>query len=385
MEREPGITFRGALRILGHHDRPWVDRLDRLLGGVILGAGVATATEAAIFGWVDQKNEATGLVRTALDTVSNRLLKTDGLARHELVIAAHTTIVLAAFWETVAAQMGTEFRRAEFTAAEKVRLGTGTWQRTGENLVRHLFEAGVPAPSAVKGFEENVAEVLVWADVTAEEVRVFLSKLGQLPMSMEDTDLPNAVAGRYRDDYVALAAKVPEFRVWADLGEHAATRTALSRLENLLTPRAQEGSRPRLRAQLREINRAELSRPIIDADIDGYGRLARSSLLGRVQRGRSAWRRRHRATAPLQPLLARQRHLLDARRHLARHEHERSAEPCHRVHRRQSSTAARERLRWRCVVRGRSGVQRPRRQLRQLGRAHHRGVRPVAAGAAGTG
>jgi hypothetical protein len=79
------------------------------------------------------------------------------------------------------------------------------------------------------------------------------------------------VASRYRDDYLALATKVPEFKVWADLGEHAATRAALSRMEALLTPTAQDGPQPRLRAQLRDINRAELSQPIIDVDTDGYG------------------------------------------------------------------------------------------------------------------
>jgi hypothetical protein len=269
--REPAVTFRGALRILGHHDRRWVDRLDRLLGGVILGTGVATVTEAAVFGWADQKNEATGLLRTALGTISNRLLKTGGLARHELVIAAHTTIVLAAFWEILAAYMGPGFRLARFTAAEKVRLGTGTWQQSGEHLVRHLFEADVPAPSSVKGFEENVADVRAWAEATAGLVHVFLRDLAGTPVPFVGANFPDAVAARYSADYLVLAAKVPEFKVWTDLGEHAATRSALSRLENLLAPRAQEGPRPRLRAQLREINRAELSRRIIDVDIDGYG------------------------------------------------------------------------------------------------------------------
>lgn len=101
MRREPAITFRGALQILGHYDRPWLDRLDRLLGGVILASGTVPAI-SAVWGWVDQKNEATGLLRHALDAVSGKLTRTGGLARHELVIAAHTTLVLAAFLEITA-------------------------------------------------------------------------------------------------------------------------------------------------------------------------------------------------------------------------------------------------------------------------------------------
>jgi hypothetical protein len=45
-----------------------------------------------LWGWVDQKNEATGLVRGALDAVSGRLARTGGLARHELVVAAQNRL-----------------------------------------------------------------------------------------------------------------------------------------------------------------------------------------------------------------------------------------------------------------------------------------------------
>ena len=93
MAREPAITFRGALRILGHYDRPWLDRLDRLLGGVILATGAIPAV-GVVWGWVDQKNEATGLLRRALDAASDRLARTGGLARYELVVAAHTTVFI---------------------------------------------------------------------------------------------------------------------------------------------------------------------------------------------------------------------------------------------------------------------------------------------------
>jgi hypothetical protein len=157
-------------------------------------------------GWVDQKNEATGLVRGALDAVSGRLARTGGLARHELVVAAHTTLVLAAFFDTLREALGDEYEDAEFTEAEKVMLGTGKWQRDGEQLVRHLYAAEVPSPSAVRGFEENVDAVARWA---------------------------------------------------------------IDRLAGLL---AQPAVPQRdVRARLAEINRAELDRPVIDIDIDGYG------------------------------------------------------------------------------------------------------------------
>ncbi|GAA3204234.1 hypothetical protein GCM10020216_003500 [Nonomuraea helvata] len=108
MRREPSLTYRGALAILGRHDRPRIARLDKLLGGVILTAGAVAlggtalaplAVFAAVWGWVDQKNEAISLLRAALDSATDRLMKTSGYERHQLICAAHTTIVMAAFFE----------------------------------------------------------------------------------------------------------------------------------------------------------------------------------------------------------------------------------------------------------------------------------------------
>ena len=65
VRRDPAITFRGALQILGHDDRPWLGKLDRLLGGVVL-ASVGVPPVSGLFELVDQKNEATGLLRSAV-------------------------------------------------------------------------------------------------------------------------------------------------------------------------------------------------------------------------------------------------------------------------------------------------------------------------------
>ena len=79
MRREPSLTVRGALMILGHHESEVIAKLDNLLGGVILatgaGAGLAAigfpvlapiAAIAAVWGWLEQKNETVKLL------VSNR-------------------------------------------------------------------------------------------------------------------------------------------------------------------------------------------------------------------------------------------------------------------------------------------------------------------------
>ncbi|EWC63505.1 hypothetical protein UO65_1182 [Actinokineospora spheciospongiae] len=265
MRRDPPITFRGALQILGHHDRPWLTRLNGLLGGVVLAAG-GIPPITALFGWVDQKNEATALTRQALDAVSDRLTRTGGLDRHQLVIAAHTTIATAAVFDTVHAA----YPESNLTDPEKLGILTANWADKGESLVRALYAADVPTPSLVRGFHENTAVVRSWAMSLLNEVFHFLDGLDLDASPRQIPQLLALVESAYRDSYLILAATVPEFKVWSDLGEHAATRSALARLESLLTTPV--AAQPRdLRDTVRAINRAELDRPIIDVDTDGYG------------------------------------------------------------------------------------------------------------------
>jgi hypothetical protein len=39
VQREPSLTFEGALQILGKHEHSKIEKIDKLLGGVILGGG----------------------------------------------------------------------------------------------------------------------------------------------------------------------------------------------------------------------------------------------------------------------------------------------------------------------------------------------------------
>ncbi|MCG8914466.1 AAA family ATPase [Actinokineospora sp. PR83] len=264
MRRDPAITFRGALQILGHHDRPWLDRLDSLLGGVVLGS-VGVPPISALFELVDQKNEATGLIRRACAAVSDRLLRTGGLERHQLVIAAHTTIAVSALFDTI----DRIYPDAAISDAEKLGLVTRQWDHSGEPLIRHLYDAAVPAPSLTDGFHENVANILDWAEHTLQDINSFLHGL-KVTAFADTSEVLASVEGAYRSSFLTLAATVTEFKVWSDLGEHAATRSALARMESLLGAGTALPARD-LRQTLRDLNRAELSRPVIEVNEDGYG------------------------------------------------------------------------------------------------------------------
>ncbi|GLY79177.1 NACHT domain-containing protein [Actinoallomurus iriomotensis] len=294
------MTYQGALQILGCYERSLVDRLDRLLGGVILGAGAVAGAAAlggpaaaplaglqALWGWVDQKSEAVSLLRRVLDGVSGRLAGTTGSDRIRLVGAAHTTIVVVSFFEALRDRIGTErFGALELTDEEQRYLATGELRETHQSAVEFLYTADVRAPSATCGFVENQRWVRDWMAGVAERVKRFLTGLAAWEHSPASLDgIEDIALAKYRSFYIQLAATVPEFRVWAALAEHAATRSeirdvtadvlavledqgvALSRVERLLSlvagvPRPE----PDLCAVLHRVNRGALDEHIVSED-----------------------------------------------------------------------------------------------------------------------
>jgi hypothetical protein len=319
MRREPSLTLRGALEILGHHDRSRIDRLNAILGGLILASGAAVGVAAvsgavlpaaglwvAIFGWVEQKNTAVDLLRKVVDSVTGKL---NGISRYErgqLIAAAHTSIVVAAFFETLREQLGEEFYdEIKLSDVEKETLMSGHLRPTGLTLVESLYASEVPAPSAAMGFEENIPEVGSWLDRFDSIFRDFLGGLAIASgRSLAFQPVTDAAVERYRSHYLELAAKVPEFEIWTMLDEHAATRslvreqsaelaetvnqhtatvireqsawltgvlnqhaTALARVEALLAlTSGQAEAVTDLRAIVERANRSVLGQPVIPAD-----------------------------------------------------------------------------------------------------------------------
>jgi hypothetical protein len=121
MRREPSLTFHGALEILGHGEQGWLKKLNNALGVAILAAGVGAGVAAvgppalasagmfaAVWGWVEQKGLAIDLLGQAVARVSGKLAGTSGYERRQLIAAAHTTIVVAAFFEAFTKEIGTQ-------------------------------------------------------------------------------------------------------------------------------------------------------------------------------------------------------------------------------------------------------------------------------------
>ncbi|WET81094.1 ATP-binding protein [Amycolatopsis sp. QT-25] len=263
MSRKPSLTFAGALRILGQHEPKTIGKLDKVLGGTVLAAGAAAvisgggaalapaALLAAVWSWVDQKNEATRLLRGLVGKLSDRMAGVKGVARRDLIIAAHSTIAAAAFFEVLEENLGTRrMRELAITDEERRLLTIGARKQDTLDYYDFVYWSVIPAPSSTCGFQENLANVSRWVEAAIARSRGFFIGLttGSGVGAVLGTAFREQVLDRYHWHYLALAEKVPEFAFWAVLNEHAATR---HRFEALNTDvRTALGSHGRALAQV---------------------------------------------------------------------------------------------------------------------------------------
>jgi hypothetical protein len=285
MRKDPALSYRGALQLLGKHDRPVLDALDRLLGGVILASPLSPV--AALWGWVDQKGEALGLVRKVLDAGTDKLLRTGGYQRQQLLTAAHTVLAVTAFFDALADHLGrAEYRGLRLTGREKLTLAAGSPVTIDVRSIEALYTAPAPLPGATA--LAGPAPHLSWFEGLADRTVRFVVDLfgaGAGPTSPAGR-LARDASDRYWGSCLRLAGEVPEFAVWltlngqADLGSRIghlrddvravleAQGGALRRVEDLLALTVAAGSpeEQATRTTLHRANWGVLREPIMAGD-----------------------------------------------------------------------------------------------------------------------
>nr|WP_245192005.1 ATP-binding protein [Amycolatopsis azurea] len=208
------------------------------------------------FNLVDQKNEASGLIRKLVHAGVRRLGKAKGKERYELIDAAHTTIVVSAFIDVV--------------------------RERGVKVPKDRLSALGPAFHFGLGLQEEWAGCLL----SVPQLSHTYVHLGAV-IGLEESglaELKDKAIFRYRAYFADLAADVPEFSLWAHLGGLAELRDtgqavlaavdaqsrALDRLNEILLARGIEhDDAPTPRAKLlAKTNQAVLAKPITP---DGVG------------------------------------------------------------------------------------------------------------------
>ncbi|GAA2602685.1 hypothetical protein GCM10010399_36820 [Dactylosporangium fulvum] len=259
------LTYAEAVRLLtGGADTVTV--LSRLAGGALLLASPLVSTALSLF---DAKGEANALLRDLVGAAPDRIRSARGKSHYELLEAAHTVLVLSAFFDALAELGGEQLGALELTDVEKRRLG----------VLRDQFgQPAVAMPGPLRGFTENAAGIESAFTRMHGALVAFASGLGaasRVQLPSEKPVVERALA-LYRDRYVRLAADVPEFAFWSQLDEHAATRTevrrqteTLDRLAEMLSRTVRGGGAPAVETEQRLARHAALvlGRPLWRSDV----------------------------------------------------------------------------------------------------------------------
>ncbi len=213
------LSYPEAVRLLLGGDDP-VTLLGRAAGGAML---VAAPFAEGVLSWFDYKGEANNILRELLGRAPARIRAVRGRRHFELLEAAHTVLVLAAFFESLTEHVGDRFAELELTDGDRGRIGA--------------VDAGIAMPDAITGFTENLPAV----ERAFRAMHATFCDFADGLAAAQDMTMPEAggvvtVASRiYRDNYVRLSVDIPEFGVWAQLDEFAATRAEVRRHTETLT------------------------------------------------------------------------------------------------------------------------------------------------------
>jgi hypothetical protein len=231
------LTYRGALAILGKRNHPLLDTLQTALGGIILASPVLTPI-AAVWGWVDQKNEASAILRKLLDYCLDRMNDHDLHNRQQQLAAAHSAIVCESFFSAFKQTVGGEaVDRIRLSQKEAFKVAT-TEYSTGRNVVDALYRSPIPMPTASCGFESNLSGIEAFYETLSMRLSTFIEGTSDHHSVAQAVQLLNGyrvirpALQIYEVGFTRLLSDFPELAMLTVLHEHAATRHELTRIES---------------------------------------------------------------------------------------------------------------------------------------------------------
>jgi hypothetical protein len=269
------FSYADAVKFLGGKENKIVAKLDKLLGGALLaGSGFDLF---GLLGWFDAKVEFIRLSHELVTSVSERRSGISRYTRTQRLHAAHTVIVLVAFFEA--------FDESDIPLTSKDLDLTKQRQRDLPGIT-HLHDAAVPLPSPEKPYEDHLKALREWYRDLGSELVTLVEGLA-LWDDLDDTarerirdsvwtSVPSRAQLRYQELFRQLATDCPEVGFWWALHDSQATRTeirsvgtALAQLERtLLSLAVGETPADRQRLALGRKYQAVLDHPVIEPDQD---------------------------------------------------------------------------------------------------------------------
>lgn len=265
--RARGLSFADAVALLGG-DSPGVGRLGRLAG---LGAGAVTVASLGTVDFFALRGEA---VRWGNSAVRGWREKVRGLGRYDRtdrLVAAHTVIVVVAFFEAldeILAERGIDLAEARLTAAEQAALATGTPAALAyDEMIDVLIRRPAPFPTPRTPFgalDVKLSDHYVRLTYRTSRFLGGLSGFETVEQRTIDRALLDRSLRRYTESYLALAAEIPEFRLWTDMVDGQATRELVRQASDALQ-QSLHADVDAVRAGLVRRYQAQLDKPILSS------------------------------------------------------------------------------------------------------------------------
>ncbi|GAA1895677.1 NACHT domain-containing protein [Actinomadura bangladeshensis] len=250
------ISYAEAVRMLGESESKLINLLDWLAGLGLAGAGLDV---------LGARDEAVRLGHALTRDLGDRLRGLNRLTRTERLRAAHTIIVLAAYFETLADVLP----QVRLKPGEQVSL-TGAGEDVGRRGVAHaLTRVELPTPGPSHTHESIRRELLVYYGRLGTSLVEFAAGLPGRAGPGEDVReltlaVPEQALERYEEMLRRLAVDCPEFGIWIEHWERRAAQSELAsgmaELERLLASMTGRSGAPR--SALSHSYQASLHRPI---------------------------------------------------------------------------------------------------------------------------
>ncbi|NKZ08201.1 NACHT domain-containing protein [Actinomadura latina] len=259
------LSYAEAVRMLGESESRLINLLDWLAGLGLAGGGLDV---------LGAREEAVRLGHALTRDLGDRLRGLNRLTRTERLRAAHTVIVLAAYFEELADAVP-EARLHRLNAGEQLSLSGDHDGGTGRRAVAQaLTRVELPTPGPSHTQESIRRELLAYYGRLGGSLLEFVSGVPQWARIGEDVQadtvrelshlMPGRALDRYEEMLRRLAVDCPEFGIWIEHWERRSARTELmggmATLERLLASMTgRVGAQP---TALSRAYQASLHRPI---------------------------------------------------------------------------------------------------------------------------
>ncbi|MFC7528190.1 NACHT domain-containing protein [Actinoplanes sp. GCM10030250] len=222
------LSYADAVRILGQGpDFDWMRRLNDLTGGLLLSATLVTP--ATVLSWFDAHAQFARLSQQLVKVAAQRLTGAHRLSRTERISAAHTVIVIAAYFDALsAAELPFDLSAARLTVEDQLHL---TRKDAGHGNLAEValrVAVGLPEPHDGSGqYLSHLTEVYRGLSTAVGQFLRGLAPWDDLSPGQEAevdrilAEVPARAGSRYAELLLDLRNDCPEAELW--LREQRAT------------------------------------------------------------------------------------------------------------------------------------------------------------------